>query len=181
MATNNSIIKRTADGLEQIHVVLLKMYDSNVNGLELDQLIIDHYDKDCVFEDPLVITTTMEDFRSQFVALRQLFQSSRIVEHNFFINNEREISMDAVVEYTVLSFWIIKIHQVSRLTLADDDGPKLIVRHEDIWSIASLISSLPIIGWLYDFVYRRLLLGFVLSGFLLMIQPKFSSNKRKSN
>lgn len=181
MANNNSIIKRTPYGLEQLRTILLKLYDSNVNGLELDQLIIEHYDKNCVFEDPLVITTTVEDFRCQFVALRQLFQSSRITKHNFFIDNEREISMDAVVEYTVLSFWIIKIHQVSRLTLADHDGPKLIIRHEDIWSIASLISSLPIIGWLYDVVYRRLILGFMLSGFLRMIQPKFSSNKRKSN
>jgi len=44
-----------------------------------------------------------------------------------------------------------------------------IVRHEDIWSLKDLVESLPIVGWLYAEIARKLT-GMVTGGVVIVVK-----------
>eukprot|EP00127_Corallochytrium_limacisporum_P003668 Clim_evm56s151 gene=Clim_evmTU56s151 len=157
----------------ELHSALLGLYDSDIRGEDLDQIILAYYEKDCEFEDPLVKTYEIKDFRAQFAALRTLFASCKVVEHNF-LSEGNFISFESVVAYRPwLSPFTLNLRQISKITVHADSGK--IQRHEDLWSFESMIMSVPFVSYFYS--TWRDLSGYLISNLCHLVQDKFEVNK----
>ncbi|KAJ3319554.1 hypothetical protein HDV06_006202 [Boothiomyces sp. JEL0866] len=136
---------------EKVHSALF-----STNLPHQQKIISDHYISLASFSDPLVKATGIADIKSQFRALTY-FKSIKIKKHSVAtssLNDAEVVIIDATISYNV--FWIVHLH-VRTVTKFEFAASGLIRRQEDLWSIADMVSAVPLVGYVYN--QFRLFLG----------------------
>ena len=68
---------------------ILSIYTTSTPIHELDSVFTQLYAQDATFEDPLVIVQGRDSIRSQFLSLRQVFFSSRVIRHELSFDQHK--------------------------------------------------------------------------------------------
>jgi hypothetical protein len=151
------------------------LYSTN---LELkQQTISEYYSPDATFDDPLVSVQGIQNIQAQFRFLSWFsFVHSEILSvlistsTNENLNEMRDlVIIDATLTF---GFFVIPlpIRCISRLEFRNGK----IVKHEDIWSLAHLLQSIPMGGgWIYD--KTRSLNGYLSSIILRKVTSAYHS------
>jgi len=141
------------------------------------------WDPNVTFRDPLMKVVGIQHYRAQFAALHGVFPTIRLQVYSVSWGNgagklsQGAVDMeppaskcpaasapdvfviDAFAVYEMNRFIKVGVRQVSTIRLGEDptgQGLGRIVAHEDVWSFADLIESIPLLGALYRWVQPKL-------------------------
>jgi len=151
-----------ADDTTILYQAVKSLYDLTGNVKEI-------YDKHYIpntasFTDPLVHTSNTIDSIGQFRALRGLFSKAEI-ETRSVTRGENKLVIDWKITYYprgLPSFCAVSMPTITILTLVAPDegtpergtGSMRIAEHVDHWSVHELISSVPVVSFVYNTFWR---------------------------
>jgi hypothetical protein len=145
-----------------------------------------------VFENPILLVESHDQIINQFHLLSALFYTItpeiQSVTNSEIAGNHHLVCIDALIKYRLhLQFFPFPCLRVmfgknsqccsscnNEFTLRiisrfEFNEQHKIVRHEDIWSLKDLLESLPVVGWLYAGIARKLT-GMVTGGVVIAIK-----------
>ncbi|CAI2178800.1 17539_t:CDS:2 [Funneliformis geosporum] len=132
------------------------------------------FDDNAVFENPMILVESRDKIINQFLLLSTFFHSVTPEIHSITSKetegNHHLVCIDSLIKYCLpLPCLRSKLITQRVITKFEFNEQKKIIRHEDIWSLKDMVESLPVIGWLYTRVARKLN-GMVTGGVILAIQ-----------
>ncbi|RIA89628.1 hypothetical protein C1645_771806 [Glomus cerebriforme] len=145
-------------------------------------IITTYFDANAVFENPILLVESHDQIINQFFLLSVFFYSItpeiQSITNSEIAGNHHLVCIDALIKYhfplyppfMCLRVMFGKNNQFcnNKFTLRiisrfEFNEQHKIVRYEDIWSLKDLVESLPIVGWLYAEIVRKLM-GMVTGG-----------------
>ncbi|GES77177.1 hypothetical protein GLOIN_2v1649122 [Rhizophagus clarus] len=130
------------------------------------------YDNNAVFEDPIVLVESHDKIINQFLLLSTILSiipDTQSITDSEIAGNHHLVCIDSMIKFRFpLRFPCLRLifgknnkcfnNEVNMriLTRFEFNEQQKIVRHEDIWSLKDLIESLPIVGFLYVEIARKL-------------------------
>jgi hypothetical protein len=187
MEPGMNVPQRRHDGLteaeleDRFRTLTLLMYDTSVPIPVLEERVYPHLAPDILFTDPWVIVRGRRRFE---IGLRGFH---RIICFDFDIfqlaveldgNGGGRVLVDGVMNLRQLVFYTYPLRTLLRydFTLTEDGRAFHVTRLEEMWSFGDLIANTPLVGEVYDRVFRpvagRFFLAiFWLSGVLLRPRP----------
>ncbi|RIA83411.1 hypothetical protein C1645_809237 [Glomus cerebriforme] len=132
-----------------------------------------YYDANAVFENPILLVESHNRIINQFLLPSTLFYSItpeiQSITNSEIAGNHHLVCIDALIRYRLpIRFPCLRLifsknnkclnNEVTLRVISrfEFNEQRKIVRHEDIWSLKDLIESLPIIGFLYVEIARKL-------------------------
>jgi len=141
------------------------------------------FDPNVTFRDPMMKVVGIQHYRAQFAALHGLFPTIKLQVYSVswgtgagkLSQGSSDLEppaskcpdasapsvfvIDAYATYQMNRFIKVGVRQLSTIRLGEDptgQGMGRIVAHEDVWSFADMLESIPILGPLYRWVQPRL-------------------------
>eukprot|EP01134_Creolimax_fragrantissima_P002759 CFRG2759T1 len=154
---------------DEIVAGVLSIYSGKTSRNAFEDVFLRLYTENATFDDPIVSVRGIEDVRTQFYSLRQVFSSFDIIDDvsASFQDDKRVIIIDFTVEFVVVKVFSLCLKQFTRLELCPDTGR--ILHHRDLWCIPDSLLQYRIISSLY--LMGKMFLGSVTSFFFRAIQP----------
>ncbi|CAB4383515.1 hypothetical protein RhiirA5_420096 [Rhizophagus irregularis] len=155
-------------------------------------VVTTYFDVNAVFENPILLVESHDQIINQFHLLSAFFYAItpeiQSVTNSKIAGNHHLVCIDALIKYRFPlqfpSFPCLRIvfgknsqfcnncnneftlRIISRFEFNEQHK---IVRHEDIWSLKDLLESLPVVGWIYAEIARKLT-GMVTGGVVIAVK-----------
>ncbi|GBC06739.1 hypothetical protein RclHR1_07000009 [Rhizophagus clarus] len=154
-------------------------------------VITTYFDANAVFENPILLVESHDQIINQFHLLSSFFYTItpeiQSVTDSKIVGNHHLVCIDASIKYRLslqfLSFSCLRVvfgknskccnscnneFTLRIISRFEFNEQQKIVKHEDIWSLKDLLESLPIVGWLYAEIARKLT-GMVTGGIVITV------------
>ncbi|CAG8629126.1 12310_t:CDS:2, partial [Funneliformis caledonium] len=132
------------------------------NNSEIQKNVIETcFDVNAVFENPMILVESRDKIINQFLLLSTFFHSITPEIHSVTSKKTEEnhhlVCIDSLIKYR-LPLPCLRSNDITQrvITKFEFNEQQKIVRYEDIWSLKDMVESLPIIGWIYTRMARKL-------------------------
>eukprot|EP00742_Colponemidia_sp_Colp-10_P006368 GILJ01006825.1.p1 GENE.GILJ01006825.1~~GILJ01006825.1.p1 ORF type:complete len:184 (+),score=13.43 GILJ01006825.1:41-553(+) len=133
--------------LERLATRLPSLYDVDQDA----RLVVnDLFSEDATFEDPLMTVQGQSNIHAQFASLRKIFRNIAVdVHHVEYYHGGFSTHANVTYTFAVIPF---RVDIRCMIICLVRDGK--IYLHTEHWDVRSLISSIPLVGRLYNAVFR---------------------------
>ncbi|CAG8560517.1 4046_t:CDS:2 [Paraglomus occultum] len=150
---DETLVKSSLEDIAlEVYAALYSKYGDKVG------VVKKYYDSSAVFQDPLAIAEGHENIYLQFELLSSLVTDvtaqflAVTVSPRRYMAAKQLVVIDAILSY---HFPLSQKLSLRSTTVFIFDDERKIISHEDVWSVSDLIKNIPIIGWIYGNIGRK--------------------------
>jgi hypothetical protein len=150
---DETLVKSSLEDIAlEVYAALYSKYGDKVG------VVKKFYDSSAVFQDPLVIAEGHENIYLQFELLSSLVTDvtaqflAVTVSPRRYMAAKQLVVIDAILSY---HFPLSQKLSLRSTTVFVFDDERKIISHEDVWSVSDIIKNIPIIGWIYGNIGRK--------------------------